>query len=150
MAPSVERPSSLTQALIEVGRINKTRYVLNYIENADYRRRILTQRKRGEGRHALARAIGYGQRGEIRKRYREGPEDQLDALGFVTNAVVLWNMMYMQAALAHVHHQAVAVRAEDVARLSPLLYRHINVLGQYAFILDQRIRQGTLRPLNHL
>ncbi|TPW88187.1 Tn3 family transposase, partial [Proteus mirabilis] len=30
--------------------------------------------------------ICYGQRGEIRKRYREGQEDQLGALGLVTNA----------------------------------------------------------------
>ncbi len=30
-------------------------------------------------------------RGEIHKRYREGQEDQLGALGLVTNAVILWN-----------------------------------------------------------
>ncbi|EFE2067080.1 Tn3 family transposase [Citrobacter freundii] len=37
-----------------------------------YRRRILTQLNRREGRNAVARAICYGQRGEIRKRYSEG------------------------------------------------------------------------------
>ncbi len=62
---------------MEVGRVNKTLYLLNYIDDEDYRRRILTQLNRGEGRHAVARAICYGQRGEIRKRYREGQEDQL-------------------------------------------------------------------------
>ncbi|WP_163281959.1 Tn3 family transposase, partial [Enterobacter cloacae] len=72
----------------------------NYIDDEDYRRRILTQLNRGEGRHAVARAICYGQRGEIRKRYREGQEDQLGALGLVTNAVVLWNTLYMQEALS--------------------------------------------------
>nr|WP_262983627.1 transposase [Enterobacter sp. 9-2] len=63
-----------------MGRVNKTLYLLNYIDDLDYRRLILTQLNRGEGRHAVARAICYGQRGEIRKRYREGQEDQLDAL----------------------------------------------------------------------
>ena len=38
-----ERPSGLTQAIIEVGRINKTLYLLNYIDDEDYRRRILPQ-----------------------------------------------------------------------------------------------------------
>ncbi len=52
-----ERPSGLTQAIIEVGRINKTLYLLNYIDDEDYRRRILTQLNRGESRHAVARAI---------------------------------------------------------------------------------------------
>ncbi|XIV42806.1 Tn3 family transposase (plasmid) [Escherichia coli] len=50
-----ERPSGLTQAIIEVGRINKTLYLLNYIDDEDYRRRILTQLNRGESRHAVAR-----------------------------------------------------------------------------------------------
>ncbi|ECW7654873.1 Tn3 family transposase, partial [Salmonella enterica] len=92
---SNERPSGLTQAIIEVGRINKTLYLLNYIDDEDYRRRILTQLNRGESRHAVARAICHGQKGEIRKRYTDGQEDQLGALGLVTNAVVLWNTIYM-------------------------------------------------------
>jgi TnpA family transposase len=71
------RASGLTQAKMAVGRVNKTLYLLNYIDDEDYHRRILTQMNRGEGRHAVARAICYGQRGEIRKRYREGQEDQL-------------------------------------------------------------------------
>ncbi|GLO64147.1 hypothetical protein MACH09_46550 [Vibrio sp. MACH09] len=69
------RPSSLAQAIIEAGRINKTLYLLNYIDDEDYRRKILTQFNRGESGHAVARAICHGQRGEIRKRYREGQED---------------------------------------------------------------------------
>ena len=78
-----ERPSGLARAIMEVGRINKTLYLLNYIDDEDHRRRILTQLNRGEGRHSVARTICYGQRGEIRQRYREGQEDQLGALGLV-------------------------------------------------------------------
>lgn len=94
-----DRPSSLTRAISELGKIPKTIYMLNYIDDEGYRRRFLNQINRGEGRHSLARFICHGQRGEIRKRYREGQEDQLSALGLVTNAVVLWNTMYIQKAL---------------------------------------------------
>lgn len=48
------RPSGLAQAIMEVGRVNKTLYLLNYIDDEDYRRRILTLLNRGEGRHAVA------------------------------------------------------------------------------------------------
>jgi TnpA family transposase len=113
-----ERPSGLTQAIIEVGRINKTLYLLNYIDDEDYRRRILTQLNRGESRHAVARAVCHGQKGEIRKRYSDGQEDQLGALGLVTNAVVLWNTIYMQAALDHIRAQGEIFNDEDIARLS--------------------------------
>lgn len=51
-----ERPSSLALTIIEAGRVNKTLYLLNYVDDEDYRRRILTQLNRGEGRHAVARA----------------------------------------------------------------------------------------------
>jgi TnpA family transposase len=143
-----ERPSSLAQAIIEVGRINKTLYLLNYIDDEDYRRRILTQLNRGEGRHGVARAICYGQRGEIRKRYREGQEDQLGALGLVTNVLVLWNTIYMQASLDHLRQQSVEIQEEDEARLSPLVHKHVNMLGHYSFFLEENVMKGVLRPLN--
>jgi len=143
-----DRPSSLAQAIIEAGRINKTLYLLNYVDDEDYRRRILTQLNRGESRHAVARAICHGQRGEIRKRYREGQEDQLGALGLVTNAVVLWNTIYMQAALEHLKNQGIEVREEDEAKLSPLGHKHVNMLGHYSFTLAEQVTKGHLRPLN--
>ncbi len=143
-----ERPSSLAQAIIEAGRINKTLYLLNYIDDEEYRRRILTQLNRGESRHGVARAICHGQRGEIRKRYREGQEDQLGALGLVTNALVLWNTIYMQASLNHLRQQNIEIRKEDEARLSPLGHKHVNMLGHYSFTLAEQVINGQLRPLN--
>ena len=142
-----DRPSGLAQAIIEVGRINKTLYLLNYVDDEEYRRRILTQLNRGESRHAVARAICHGQRGEIRKRYREGQEDQLGALGLVTNALVLWNTIYMQAALDHLGQHGKKVKGEDEARLSPLSHKHVNMLGHYSFTLAEQVVNGLLRPL---
>ena len=54
---------------------------------------------RGEGRHSLARDLFHGKRGELRQRHREGQEDQLSALGLVVNIIVLWNTIYIDAAL---------------------------------------------------
>jgi len=65
------RPSSIARAISEVGRIAKTLYLLNYLDDPIYRRRILTQLNRGEARHDLARVVFHGQRGELRQKYRE-------------------------------------------------------------------------------
>ncbi len=143
-----ERPSSLTKALAELGRIPKTIYLLNYMDDEAYRRRILTQLNRGEGRHSVARTICYGKLGEIRKHYREGQEDQLSALGFVTNAVVLWNTIYIQKALDKLQEDGLEIFEEDIARLSPLQYKHINVLGRYSFTINENVMKGELRQLN--
>ncbi len=141
------RPSTLGRAIGELGRVAKTLYLLNYLDDEAYRRRILTQLNRGESRHSVARAIFHGQRGELRQRYREGQEDQLGALGLVVNAVVLWNTRYLDAALAQIRTSGGLVQPEDVGRLSPLLLDHINVLGRYEFAFKESIRQGCLRPL---
>ncbi len=90
----------------------------------------------------MARAICYGQRGEIRKRYREGQEDQLGALGLATNAVVLWNTLYMQEALSWMRSNGEETGGEDIARLSPLMHGHINMLGHYTFTLPEDILKG--------
>ena len=142
-----DRPTKLARALEELGRLIKTLYLLRFIDDAAYRRRILVQLNRGEGRHQLARIVFHGKRGELRQRYREGQEDQLGALGLVVNVIVLWNTIYMDAALNQLRAEGFDVRDEDVARLSPLGFDHINMLGRYAFILPDQIARGELRPL---
>ena len=146
-----DRTSSLAKAIIEVGRINKTIYLLQFVADEGYRRRILIQLNRTEKRHGLARAICHGRRGEIRKRYRDGQEDQLGALGLVTNTAVLWNTIYMQDALNHLQQQhSIEILDQDVARLWLLRHQHINMLGHYSFTLAEHIQKGEHRPLNQL
>jgi TnpA family transposase len=140
-----DRPTKLARALEELGRLVKTLYLLHYIDDEAYRRRILVQLNRGEGRHQLARV--HGKRGELRQRYHEGEEDQLSALGLVVNIIILWNTIYMDAALDQLRGEGHNLRDEDVARLSPLGFDHINMLGRYAFTLPDRVARGELRAL---
>lgn len=122
-------------------------YLLAYIDDETYRRRILTQLNCGESRHALARAVFHGQKGELRQRYREGQEDQLGALGLVVNVLVLWTTRYTDLALAQLRREGIEVKEEDVARLSPLGHGHVNFLGRYHFALPAALTGGALRPL---
>ncbi len=139
------RPSALARAIAEVGRIAKTLYLLCYIDDENYRRKILTQLNRGEGRHAVARVIFHGQRGELRQRYREGQEDQLGALGLVLNAVILWNTTYTQDALVQptayayqrdARYKAVG-RVQSLARTCGRLYLDtLRAAGKEVLALD--------------
>jgi TnpA family transposase len=75
------RPSTLGQAFAEYGRIAKTLHLLAFIDADDtYRRTIGIQRNLQEARHALARRIFHGQRGELRQAYQEGMEVRLTEL----------------------------------------------------------------------
>jgi TnpA family transposase len=139
--------SELAKAIAEVGRVAKTMYLLNYIDDADYRRRIMIQLNHGEQRHQLARAVFHGRRGQIWKKYREGQEDQLGALGLVVNMIVLWNTLYIQKALDYLRANGMDIRDEDVLRLTPLSFDHIRLTGRYNFTLTAKPESGGLRPL---
>lgn len=144
-----DKPTTLAKALVQLGRLIKTMHILNYIDDADFRRKILIQLNRQEFRHKLARKIYHGERGEVRNALKYGQEEQLGALGLALNAVVHWNAIYMQEALNNLEAKGVIIDPADIARLSPILWRHINFLGRYEIALPESVERGELRPLRN-
>ena len=126
-------PTQLGDALAQFGRILKTLHVLSYVDAEPYRRGIKRMRNLQEERHGLAKHVFHGRRGELREAYHAGMEDQLGALGLVINAITLWNTVYLDRVLAQLRASGFPVLDEDVARLQPYWYKHINVHGHYAF-----------------
>ncbi len=141
--------ASLAKALQYVGRAAKTIHLLDYCNDQPFRRRILTQLNRSESRHAVARDVCHGHRGELRQRYRQGQEDQLGALGLIVNAIVLYNTIYTQRALDHLTGQGLTIEDADLQRLSPLATDHITLTGRYRIALPEALRDhGAYRELN--
>ncbi|MEV8547009.1 Tn3 family transposase [Streptomyces sp. NPDC051572] len=140
-------PTPLGQAFAEYGRIAKTLHLLAVVDPVDdtYRRQMHKQLTVQESRHKLARDICHGKKGTIHQAYRDGMEDQLGSLGLVLNAVVLWTTRYIDAAVAQLRAEGHEIKDEDIARLSPLKHRNLNVLGRYNFTASQPV-EG-LRPL---
>jgi Tn3 transposase DDE domain len=124
----------LAQAVAELGRIDKTNHSFTYVDDESKRRRTLIQLK---DRHKLGRAVFHGKRGELRHRHREGQEDQLGALGLVVNIIVLWNTLYIDAALQQLRTEGFPGKGEDLARLSPFGLRPHQPPGQ-VFLLAAR------------
>jgi hypothetical protein len=67
-------------------------------------------------------------------------------LGLVLNCVVLWTTMYLNAAIEQLKAQGYPVRAEDAARLSPFVRKHLGVHGTYSFLLPD-LAPGAIREL---
>jgi TnpA family transposase len=112
-------PTQLGDALAHYGRIFKTLHVLSYVDQAPYRAQIKGMRNLQEGRHDLARHVFHGRRGDLRRAYHEGMEDQLGALGLVLNCITLWNTVYLDAALTQLRDEGYPVRDEDVVGSRP-------------------------------
>ncbi|WTP28494.1 transposase [Streptomyces sp. NBC_00203] len=87
----------------------------------------------------------HGRTGQLYQGYQDGMEDQIGALGLVLNALVLFNTRYMDAAVTRLRADGFDVRDEDIARLSPFVGHHVNMLGRYSFQLPDL--PGGMRPL---
>jgi TnpA family transposase len=48
-----DKPTRLAKAIAEIGRIDKTIHMLNYLNDESFRRQTLIQLNLGEGRHSL-------------------------------------------------------------------------------------------------
>ena len=126
----------------------KTIFILQYLNSKDYRRRINRQLNKGESVHTLRRYFVIAQQGELRKRHQEGLENQASCLTLVTNAVVVWNTIYLNAALEYIKQQGYVITEEDKAHLSPARCGHINPYGKFSFDIPKVQSLKGLRPLN--
>ncbi|MCA1670672.1 MAG: transposase [Actinobacteria bacterium] len=88
----------LGRALGEVGRIAKTIFLLAYLDDRAYRRRILSQINRGEARHALARKVFTATTVSCTISTARARRTS-SAPGIVVDAIALWNTRYMVGAL---------------------------------------------------
>lgn len=139
------QPTELGKAIIEYGKVYKTKHQLHYISDEIYARQILEQLNKGEARHTLCRHIFYGKKGKL---YHDGMEEQLTALSIVTNAIIYWNTLYLERVIDQMRVEGFDCSEEKINKLSPLLFEHINFVGKYSFRYDPSLKNGQLRPLN--
>jgi TnpA family transposase len=133
--------------LQEYGRLLKTLFILRYLENADYRRRINAQLNKGESLHALRDFLFVADKGVIRRKQEEAQTNQALCLNLITNAVVVWNTVYMQAVLDQLRTEGYPMQEDDLVHLWPARFEHINPYGKYYFPIDEASERQGLRPL---
>ncbi|HIB1875500.1 TPA: Tn3 family transposase, partial [Enterococcus faecium] len=142
------QPTPLGKAITEYGKIYKTKHQLRYISDEIYARQILEQLNKGEARHALCRNIFYGRKGKLYQTYYDGMEEQLNALGLVTNAIIYWNSLYLEKVFEQMKTEGFDCSEEVIRKQSPLISDHINFVGKYNFRYEKELSNGILRPLN--
>jgi len=143
---SYARQNGLATALREMGRIEKTIFILDYISSEALRRRIHRGLNKGEAMNALARAIFFGKHGELRERALQDQLQRASALNILINAISVWNTVYLSKA-TEFNKKKGSLRDELLHHISPLGWEHINFLGEYTFNVKQTTSLDSLRPL---
>ncbi|PHC04759.1 DDE transposase [Bacillus toyonensis] len=143
---SYSRQNSLATALREMGRIEKTIFILNYISDESLRRKIQRGLNKGEAMNGLARAIFFGKQGELRERTIQHQLQRASALNIIINAISIWNTLHLTKAVEY-QKQSDSFNEELLHHMSPLGWEHINLLGEYHFNSEKMVSLDSLRPL---
>ena len=65
----------------------------------------------------------------------------------MTNAVVVWNTLYMQEALRQMDAGGDSFDDDRLKHLSPARFEHVNRYGRYRFDVEREARRTGLKPL---
>lgn len=96
---SYPRQNGLAVALWELGKIERSIFMLNWFMDPVLRRRVTAGLNKGEARNTLARAICFNRLGKIRDQNYENQRYRASGLNLVTAAIVLWNTVYLDKAI---------------------------------------------------
>jgi hypothetical protein len=85
--------------------------------------------------------------GELRDRSFENQRYRASGLNLVIAAIVAWNTVYLERAVASLSAPGKEIGTDLLAHLSPLGWEHINLTGDYVWHANKRVAAGRFRPL---
>lgn len=156
VAPSVilrklaayKRQNRLDFALAELGRIERTLFTLDWLEQPELRRACQAGLNKGEARHTLAAAIYTNRQGRFTDRSLENQEFRASGLNLLITAISYWNTVYLDRAAQHLNAVGTTFDAALLAHLSPMGWAHISLTGDYLWEQARRLPAGEFHPLN--
>jgi TnpA family transposase len=145
---SYPRQNGVAAALRELGRLERTLFTLDWINDPELRRATGQELNKGEARNSLARAVFIHRLGEIRDRTYENQQHRVSGLNLLVTAIILWNTRYLERAVAALR-QVEDVPDHLLAHLSPLGWEHVNLTGDYVWGAPEQMTENPdgFRPL---
>jgi len=128
---SYPRQHELALALREIGKIERTLFIIDWLLDADMQRRAQIGLNKGEAHHALKNALRIGRQGEIRDRTAEGQHYRLAGLNLLAAVIIYWNTKHLGQAVAERNRAGLDCSPELLSHISPLGWAHILLTGEY-------------------
>ena len=141
------RQNGLAIALRDIGRVERSLFMLDWFSDPELRRRTGLGLNKGEARNTLARAIFFNRLGELRDRSFENQAYRASGLNLIVAAIILWNTRYIAAAMEELKRLGDDVSPEIMRHVAPLGWQHIALTGDYNWNLAVQINPDALRPL---
>ena len=136
------KESQLGRALRELGRIERSLFMIEWYSSPALRRRCQAGLNKGEAAHKLKRAVFFHERGEIRDRSFESQAFRASGLNLVISAIVHWNTVYIERAVTHLRNVGREIPDHLLRHISQLSWEHINLTGIYTWDSEQHLPEG--------
>ena len=135
---SAARGDPLYEAGVQLGRLLRTVFLVDYFVNEGFRRELLRVLNRGEAVNALKRAIYTGRVAAFQAQRADEMQAVADALSLLANIVMAWNTAQMQTIVDRWNNRrAQSIRPEIIGRIAPTRIEGINLRGVFRFPIDR-------------
>ena len=129
---SYNRDNGVAKGLKEIGRILKTKYILEYFSNGDLRKEVQQMLNKGESINSVARLMFFGKNGRLNESSIESQLEKASCLNIMLSSLIVWNSRYLEKIYSIVKNEE-WFSENEFKRVSPLGTQHVNFLGKYIF-----------------
>ncbi|MEW2580970.1 Tn3 family transposase [Streptomyces syringium] len=133
------------QAMLELGRAQKTIFVCQYLRDRELQREINSGLNVVEGWNDVNDVIFFGKSGELSSNHRDQHELTIGSLHVLQAALVYINTLMIQDALA-APKWADALTGEDRRGLNPLFTMHMTPYGEVKLNMSHRLSLSASAP----
>jgi TnpA family transposase len=139
---SYSRQHPLYGALKEFGKIEKSLFLLKWIDLVELRQAVEKQLNKGESANRFADAVCFSRNQEFRHAEKAEQEMADGCNRLIRNAIICWNYLYLSQVLAEEaeeeRRQALVTALKNG---SIVLWHHLNLHGEYDFS-EEKLRDS--------
>ncbi|PHR71089.1 MAG: transposase [Arcobacter sp.] len=148
---SYSKQHKLYAAIKEFGKIIKTDFLLNYIDDVELRQRIEKQLNKVESSNKFSKAVFFGNNTEFTVATIEEQNIANNCKRLIQNSIILWNYLYMSQKLNITSNKEEKKEIIKTIRQSSIMHwSHINFYGEYDFTKLNRKNSAYLKDMDYL
>ena len=129
---SYSRNNGVAKGLKEIGRILKTKYILEYYSSELLRKEVQKMLNKGEAINSVGRLMFFGKNGRLNENTIDKQLEKASCLNILLSSLIIWNSRYLEKIYRLVCEEKWFDK-EEFKRISPLGTEHVNFLGKYVF-----------------
>ncbi len=138
---SYSKQHKLYRALKEFGKIIKTDFLLQYIDDVELRQRIEKQLNKVENSNKFSKAVFFGNNSEFQVSTTEEQNIANNCKRLIQNSVILWNYLYISKKIEDTKSYEEREQIIKAIKNSSIIHwSHINFYGEYDFTNRKKLK----------